>query len=161
MGWSSEVNPWSQGLDATPDAALPADASAYSGLHQHHGRNSGNVKDIAESHIDPWVYDKVAPNVEWAAYRGRPEQAPPVDKYWAPAASPKALTQARYYDDRIDSYNIYDDTSIPKGETERWASGGGARESGWSEDINPWTKPLAATPDAALERSASAYTGLP
>jgi len=38
-------------------------------------------KDIAETHIDPWVYDKVDPNVEWAALQPR-KPAPKVDKYW-------------------------------------------------------------------------------
>ena len=37
--------------------------------------------DIAETHIDPWVYDKVDPNVEWAALQPR-KPAPKVDKYW-------------------------------------------------------------------------------
>jgi hypothetical protein len=41
----------------------------------------GNNKDIAESHVDPWVYDKVAPNVEWAPL-GRPKEGPNVDNYW-------------------------------------------------------------------------------
>jgi hypothetical protein len=41
----------------------------------------GNNKDIAETHVDPWVYDKVAPNVEWAPL-GRTDDEPKVDKYW-------------------------------------------------------------------------------
>ena len=103
MGYSPEVNPWSQGLEGTPNAALPKEASAYSGLHQHY---------------QPYVHEG------------------------------------------YNSYNIYDDTSIPKGDTERWASESDARSMGWSQDINPWSKPLNGATNAALERSASAYTGL-
>ena len=48
----------------------------------HNNRNNGHSHDIAEADVDPWVYVKVAPNVEWEAYRGRPTEAPKVDKYW-------------------------------------------------------------------------------
>lgn len=57
-----------------------ANTIEFSHHRQHHG--SGKTKDIAESDVDPWVYEKVAPNVEWEAYRGRPTEAPKVDKYW-------------------------------------------------------------------------------
>jgi hypothetical protein len=94
MGYSAEVNPWSQHLDGTPNAALPKEASAYSGLHQHkhhrHHHHPKSSRDIAESHIDPWVYDKVEPNVEWAPLR-RPNDEPEVDRYWEPVET-KALT---------------------------------------------------------------------
>jgi hypothetical protein len=41
----------------------------------------GNTKDIAENDVDPWVYEKVSPNVEYESL-GRTSEAPAVDKYW-------------------------------------------------------------------------------
>ena len=52
-------------------------------MHQHKHRHPRASRDIAETHVDPWVYDKVAPNVEWAPL-GRPNAGPPVDEYWEP-----------------------------------------------------------------------------
>jgi hypothetical protein len=41
----------------------------------------GHTHDIAESDVDPWVYDNVSDAVEYRAY-GRGDEAPKVDKYW-------------------------------------------------------------------------------
>jgi hypothetical protein len=41
----------------------------------------GHTHDIAESDVDPWVYDNVSDAVEYRAL-GRSDEAPKVDKYW-------------------------------------------------------------------------------
>ena len=50
-----------------------------------YGRNAR--RDIAETHIDPWVYDKVDPNVEWAALQPR-SAAPKRSSYTPPLDQP-------------------------------------------------------------------------
>lgn len=49
--------------------------------NKHRASGKGHTKDIAESDIDPWVYDLVSPNVEEQRL-GRTDVAPKVDKYW-------------------------------------------------------------------------------
>lgn len=52
----------------------------------NYGRNG--KRDIAETHIDPWVYDKVNPNVEWAPLM--PRAGPPKrSSYTPPLETPK------------------------------------------------------------------------
>jgi hypothetical protein len=51
--------------------------------HKHSHRHPRASQDIAETHIDPWVYDKVEPNVEWGPL-GRTNNEPSVDEYWKP-----------------------------------------------------------------------------
>ena len=51
-----------------------------------YGRNAR--RDIAETHIDPWVYDKVNPNVEWAPLMPR-EGAPKRSSYTPPLDTPR------------------------------------------------------------------------
>ena len=46
--------------------------------NHRHGR-----RDIAETHIDPWVFDKVDPNVEWAPLMPR-KDAPKRSTYTPP-----------------------------------------------------------------------------
>ena len=93
----------------------------------------------------------VAPNVEWAPYTNRASE-PKVDRYWEPS---------KFYIDGSSPTDTYLDESIPKGQSaEAWASPALARQMGWSSQINPWSKPLDRTPDAALRSDASAYTGL-
>lgn len=61
------------------------------------------MRDIAETHIDPWVYDKVDPNVEWAPLQPRAAE-PKVDRYWQPS---------QFYIDGSSPTDTYLDESIP------------------------------------------------
>lgn len=121
MGWSPEVNPWTAPRNNdSPDHALSKGASGYTSLHdkkrRHHRRGGG--RDIAETHIDPWVYDKVDPNVEWAALQPRKPE-PKVDRYWIdnykPAENPlpSELHPSKFYIDGSSPTDTYYDESIP------------------------------------------------
>lgn len=50
-------------------------------------QKSKDKSDIAETHIDNWVYEKASPNVN-ALPHGRTNEAPNVDKYWEGSQAP-------------------------------------------------------------------------
>jgi hypothetical protein len=74
-------------------AVLLGSCSSLS-LEKHHrtvkfidAYNQAKKADIAETHIDPWVYDKANPNVERLTL-GRPDEAPKRSSYTPPLDKP-------------------------------------------------------------------------
>ena len=56
-----------------------------------HLSGKGNTKDIGESDVDPWVYDKVSDAVEYDALRNRAAEPPAVNTYWVDNFVPPEL----------------------------------------------------------------------
>ena len=83
---ASADTPAADSTPASGDAAASATLVQKKKHHKHKASGKGNAKDIAESDVDPWVYDLVNDNVEHHAL-GRQEEAPKVDKYWLNAPS--------------------------------------------------------------------------
>ena len=48
-----------------------------------------------------------------------------------------------------------------KGNSHYWATEGAARQSGWSNEINPWTQKLDFRSGDDMQKSKSTYTSLP
>ena len=104
------------------------------------------------------MFDKVDPNVEWAPLMPRKPE-PKVNRYWVDDY--KVNEPSKFYIDGSSPTDTYYEESIPQGQSaQSWAYEGGARQMGWSPQINPWSKPLGRNADAALARDASTYTGL-
>ena len=89
---------------------MPKEASGYSGLHER--RRRSNNRDIAETHIDPWVFDKVEPNVEWAPLMPRKPE-PKVNRYWIDDY--KVNEPSKFYIDGSSPTDTYYEESIPQG----------------------------------------------